>query len=84
MIVCCHHNAGQSDSLLIANKSFEICQQFKYLETPVTNHSCIHEEIKIRLNQGMLAVFLFSHLSSCPLSKNLPVFCMGVKHGHLH
>jgi hypothetical protein len=50
VVVSYHQNAGQNDSLLIANNSFKNVAEFKYLETKVTNQNCIHKEIKRKLN----------------------------------
>jgi hypothetical protein len=36
----------------IANRSFELVVEFKYLETTLIDESCLHEEIKSRLNSG--------------------------------
>jgi hypothetical protein len=47
-----HQNAGQNCDIKIANRSFEIASQFKYLETTVTNQNLIQEEIKRSLNSG--------------------------------
>jgi hypothetical protein len=44
--------AGQSQSIKIGNRSFESMANFKYLGTTITNHNCVHEEIKSTLNSG--------------------------------
>jgi hypothetical protein len=50
-----HQNAGQNHDTLveIANRAFKnAAEQFRYLETTVTNQSLIQEEIKRRPNLG--------------------------------
>jgi hypothetical protein len=42
----------QKHNMKIANWSFEEVEKFKYLGTTVTDHNCMHEEIKSRLNLG--------------------------------
>jgi hypothetical protein len=44
--------AGQKHGIKIANRSFEGVENFKYLETTLTDQNCKHEEIKSRLNSG--------------------------------
>jgi hypothetical protein len=41
---------GQKHSVKIANRSFEDVAEFKYLGTTLTDQSCMHKEIKSRLN----------------------------------
>jgi hypothetical protein len=50
MLLSHHQNVGQNQDKIIANRSFEIESQFKYLETTVTNQNLTQEEIKGRLN----------------------------------
>jgi hypothetical protein len=45
-------NARGSHSIKIDNSSFETAEQFKYLETTVTDQNSIQEEIKSRLQSG--------------------------------
>jgi hypothetical protein len=45
-------NAGQDHNVNVANRSFQKATQFYYLESTVTNHNFIQEEIKRRLNSG--------------------------------
>ena len=42
-------NAGRSQYMRIDNSSFERVEEFKYLETTLTNQNSIQEEIKSRL-----------------------------------
>jgi hypothetical protein len=52
MLLSHHQKAGPNNSLKIANRSFEIVAQFKYLRTTAGNQNLILEEIKHRLNSG--------------------------------
>jgi hypothetical protein len=47
MVMSRDQNAGQNGYIQIGNKSFETVEQFKYLETTLTNQNSIHEEIEI-------------------------------------
>jgi hypothetical protein len=52
ILVSCHQNAGQSQNIQIANRSFENLSQFRCLGMTVTNQKLIQEESKRRLNAG--------------------------------
>jgi hypothetical protein len=52
MIMSRHPNSGQNQNIRIAKESFENVAKFKYLETTLTNHNDIHDEMKSRLNSG--------------------------------
>jgi hypothetical protein len=72
MMVSHYQNAGQNHTLLVINKSFENVAKFKCLETPITNQTCIHMEMKSTLNSRNVCYHSFQNLlSSCFLSKNL-------------
>jgi hypothetical protein len=60
--------AGKEHSVKIANMSFEGVSNFKYLGTTLTDKNCMNEEIKSRLNSGMLATIqfrVFCHPTCC-------------------
>jgi hypothetical protein len=52
MVMSRAQNAGQNGYIQIANKFFETVEQFKYLETTLTNQNSIHEGVKSRLKSG--------------------------------
>jgi hypothetical protein len=52
MVMSHHQNSAQNLHSLIANKSLENLEIFRYFEKVVTSKNCIHEEIKSRLNLG--------------------------------
>jgi hypothetical protein len=45
-------NIGKKHGIKRANRSFEDVAKLKYLRTTLTDQSCMHEEIKSRLNSG--------------------------------
>jgi len=47
-----YQKTGHNDDLMIADKYFENVTQFKYLRRTETNQSCMHKEIKSKLNLG--------------------------------
>jgi hypothetical protein len=52
MLVSRCQKVGQRQSVKIGNRSFESVAKFKYLGAKLTDQTCIHEEIKSRLNSG--------------------------------
>ena len=52
MVMSRDQNARQNINTETGNKSFATIEQFKYLETTLTNQNSIHEEIKSRLKLG--------------------------------
>ena len=52
MVMSRDQNAGRSHNIQIDNSSFESVEEFKYLETILTNQNSTQEEIKGRLNSG--------------------------------
>jgi hypothetical protein len=53
-MLCCK-KAGQKHSINIVNGLFEDVAKFKYLGTTLADQNCLNEEIKSRLNLGILA-----------------------------
>jgi hypothetical protein len=47
-----NQHSAQNHKFRIGNKLFERVEQFRYLETTLTNQNSIHEEIKSRLKSG--------------------------------
>jgi UDP-galactopyranose mutase len=85
-------NAGRNHNIRIHNSSFERVEEFKYLETALTNQNSVQEEVKGRLKSGNAYYYSVQNLfSSRLLPKNLkiriyrniimPVAYMGVKLG---
>jgi len=54
MVMSRDQNAGRSHSIKIDSSSFERVEEFKYLETTLTNQNSFQEYIKSRLSHGML------------------------------
>jgi ribosomal protein S1 len=95
MVMSRDQNAGQNHNIKIHNKSFERVEQFKYLETTLTNRNSIQEEIKSRLKSGNACYHsVQDFLPSSLLSKDTKIeiyrsiicllFCMGVRLGLSH
>jgi len=74
MIMPQDQNARQNHNTQINKKSFARGQQFKYLETTLTNRNSIHEEIKSRLKSRNACYHSVQNiLSSTLLSKNIKI-----------
>ena len=72
MVMSPDQNSGISHRVKIGNSSFEMVEQFKYLETTLTKQNSVQEEIKSRLKSGNAFCHLVKNrLSSCSLSKNI-------------
>jgi hypothetical protein len=66
--------AGRNHSIKIDNSSFERVEEFKYLETALTNQDSIQEDVKFRLKLGNTCYYSVQNLlSSRLLSKNLKI-----------
>jgi hypothetical protein len=67
-------NAGQYHNIRIRNKSFESVEQLRYFGTTLTNHYCMHEEMKNRFKSGNAFSYSVKNLlSSSLLSKNIKI-----------
>ena len=74
MVMSGDQNAGRIHSVRIDNSTFERVEEFKYLETNLTNQKSMAEEIKSRLRLGNACHHLVQNLwSSRLLSKNLKI-----------
>jgi len=74
MVMFRDQNAGRSHSIKSDNTSFESVEQFKYLETKLTQRNTIQEEIKSRLKSGNACYHSVQNLlSSSLLSKTLNI-----------
>jgi len=74
MVMSRDQNAGRIQSVRIDNSTFKRVEEFKYLETTLTNQNCIAEEIKRRLKSGNACYHSVQNLlSSRLLSKNLKI-----------
>jgi len=74
MVMFRDQNAGRYDIIKIDNSSFERVEEFRYLETTITNQNYIQEEIKSRLKSGNACYnSVQNRLSSSSLSKNIKI-----------
>ena len=71
MIMSRDRNAGRGHSVKIGNSSIERVEEFKYLETTLTDQNSIQEEIKSGLKSGNACSHSVQNLlSSSLLSRN--------------
>jgi hypothetical protein len=69
-----HQNAGHNHNIKMGNISFENVASFKYVETTVTDHNLIHEEITSRFISGNACYHSVKNLlSSRLLSKSVKI-----------
>ena len=74
MVMSRDQNAELSHNIKTDISSFERVEEFKYLETTLTDQNSIQEEIKSRLKPGNASCLsVQTHLSSSLLSKNLKI-----------
>jgi hypothetical protein len=72
MVMSHAKSAGRSHSVKIDNSSFERVEEFKYLETTLTNQNYIQEEIKSKLKSENICYHSAQNLlSSSLLSKSI-------------
>jgi hypothetical protein len=67
MLMSHYQKAGQKHSIKVVNKFYADVTDFKYLGTALTDQICMHEEIKSRLNSGIVCY----HLIQCLLLSSL-------------
>jgi sorting nexin-29 len=74
MFMSRHQTAGKSNCVRAANRSFERVAKFKHFGATLTDHNCIHEEIRSRLNSGNACYHAVQNiLSSRLLSRNVKI-----------
>jgi hypothetical protein len=72
MVMSQDRNVGRSHSIKNANKSFERMEEFRYLESILTNKNSIQEETKSRLKSENACYHSVQNLWSLSLlSKNI-------------
>jgi len=74
MIMSRDQNAGRSHSVKTDNSSIERVEEFKYLETTLTNQNSIQEEIENRLKSGNGYYHSMQIFCLCLPSKNLKMY----------
>jgi hypothetical protein len=79
MFMSRHQITEQNHYIKVANKSFENVTKFRYFETTVTNQSCIHKEMKSRLNSGNACYHAVQNLLSSSLYKNAKIKIYKIK-----
>jgi hypothetical protein len=67
MVLSRDQHAGRSHSMKTDHSSLERVEEFKYLETTLTNQNSIQEEIKGRLKSGNSLYHAVHSLLSCSL-----------------
>jgi len=71
MVMSRDQDSGRSHNIKTYNSSFERKEEFKYLETTLTNQNSLQEELKSRLKSGNVCYCSVQNLSSSGLlSKN--------------
>ena len=67
MVMFRDQNAGRSHSIEIDSSPFEMVEEFKYLETTLTNQNSIEDESKSRLKSGNACYHLVQNVLSSSL-----------------